>query len=267
MASLNPNVFEIPEIRTLVGQLSLTNLYQVNFSGFAGVNGSRALINHLQNTTFRDVEDKIIVNDFLTRDLGLLCSDASLPSSSYATAEVKDNFMGITQEFAHTRIYTDADFTFYIDKDYAILRAFEGWMDYISGGSEEPQSFKPGYYRRFVYPDDYKINALTITKFERNYKSEDSLILVYTFVNAFPKTLTPVSVSYGPADLLKVTVTFNYDRYLVERKFVSQDVELLQRQYERQLSRFTGGGTLIGNGTADEARKINQNLADQLNIA
>jgi hypothetical protein len=56
---------------------------------------------------------------------------------------------------------------------------------------------------------------MTITKFERDYDRE----LTYTFVNAFPKGLTSIPVSYGPADLLKVTVTFNYDRYVVSRGF------------------------------------------------
>ena len=53
---------------------------------------------------------------FLAERGGILCSDASLPTSSYATAEVKDNFMGIPQQFAHTRIYTDIDFTFMLMK-------------------------------------------------------------------------------------------------------------------------------------------------------
>ena len=34
---------------------------------------------------------------------------------SLATGEVRDNFMGIPQEFAHTRLYADVDFTFYVD--------------------------------------------------------------------------------------------------------------------------------------------------------
>ena len=40
--------------------------------------------------------------------------------------------MGISQEFAHTRLYTDFDFTFYVDNDYNNLRFFEGWIDFIS---------------------------------------------------------------------------------------------------------------------------------------
>ena len=60
--------------------------------------------------------------DFMQNKGNLLCSEASLPGTSLATAEVKDNFMGIPQEFAHTRLYTDIDFTFLIDYDYTILK-------------------------------------------------------------------------------------------------------------------------------------------------
>ena len=54
-------------------------------------------------------------------------------------------------------------------------------------------------------------------KILRNFKKK----LVYNFVNGFPKGLTAVPVSYGPADLLKVTVTFNFDRYVVSREVIS----------------------------------------------
>lgn len=259
MATPNPIIFGGSDIKNLFGKLALTNYYQVDFSGLAANTGSQNLLKHLKETTFRSESDKIIVNDFITRDVGLLCVDASLPSSSYATAEVKDNFMGITQEFAHTRLYTDADFTFYVDNNYFLLRFFEGWMDFVAGGNSrdlgEPAAgtvTDTNIYRRFNYPDDYKINSLTITKFERNYKIQDSNTLVYTFINAFPKTLTPVSVSYGPADLLKVTVSFNYDRYIVQRKSVSADLELLQEQFLRQL------GQVSGEGTVEELNRINR---------
>ena len=115
------------QTKDLVGRLALTNNYQVNFSGF-----NTQIKNHLTKYVFAG--DSGLVNDWITRKVGLLCADASLPSSSFATAEVKDNFMGVTQDFAHTRLYTDVDFTFYVDADYTMLRFFEGWMDYISGG-------------------------------------------------------------------------------------------------------------------------------------
>ena len=141
------------EVKEKLGKLSLTNQYQVNFSSL--------------NKTISDYLQKLGIDNaknFLSRDLGLLCSDASLPASAFATGEVKDNFMGIPQEFAHTRLYTDIDFTFYVDEDYTSLNIFEGWMDYISDGADIDPETK-NFYRRFRYPDDYKVNTMTITKF------------------------------------------------------------------------------------------------------
>ena len=151
--------------------------------------------------------------NFLSRKTGLLCSEASLPTSSLATGEVRDNFMGVPQEFAHTRLYTDIDFTFYIDSNYLNLRIFEAWMDYIAGGSEINE-LSENYYRRMNYPDNYKVQTMFISKFERDFNSQ----IDYQFINAFPKLVTAIPVSYGAADLLKVTVSFTYDRYIVNPK-------------------------------------------------
>ena len=192
------------DVKEKLGKLSITNQYQVHFSIL-----KKTITDYLESIGLDNAKE------FLSRDAGLLCSDASLPASAFATGEGKDNFMGIPQEFAHTRLYTDIDFTFYIDQDYTMLRIFEGWMDYIASGADN-DGIGPGqrgFYRRFKYPNDYKCDTMSITKFEKNLRRT----LLYEFVNAFPKSITPIPVTYGTADLLKVTVSFNYDRYVVTR--------------------------------------------------
>ena len=192
------------DVKEKLGKLSLTNQYQVNFSSL-----KKTITDYLESLGIDNAKE------FLSRDAGLLCSDASLPASAFATAEVKDNFMGIPQEFAHTRLYTDIDFTFYVDEDYTMLKIFEGWMDYISSGADADgiQPGQRGFYRRLRYPNDYKCDTMSITKFEKNL----GRTLLYEFVNAFPKSLTSMPVNYGAADILKVTVSFNYDRYVMTR--------------------------------------------------
>ena len=192
------------DVKEKLGKLSITNQYQVNFSSL-----KKTITDYLEIIGLDNAKE------FLSRDAGILCSEASLPASAFATGEVKDNFMGIPQEFAHTRLYTDIDFTFYVDQDYTLLRIFEGWMDYIASGADT-DGIGPGqrgFYRRFKYPNDYKCDTMSITKFEKNL----GRTLLYEFVNAFPKSITPIPVTYGAADLLKVTVSFNYDRYVVTR--------------------------------------------------
>ena len=190
------------EAKEIFGNLSQTNHYQVSFSGL-----NRPITNHIRSKF--GIFD---VDRFMGTKGGIMCSDASLPSSSLATGEVRNDFIGVPQEFAHTRLYTDIDFTFYIDNDYKILRIFEGWIDYISSGSSrEIDELSDNYYRRMRYPDSYKVQSMFISKFEKDYKQQ----LDYQFVNAFPKLMTAIPVSYGGADILKVSVSFNYDRYIV----------------------------------------------------
>ena len=186
----------------LMGPLAQTNHFLVTLSSL-----TPEVEAYIQN--YSDASD---FRRFLAERGGILCNDESLPTTSYATAEVKDNFMGIPQQYAHTRIYTDIDFTFYVDENYTLLKIFEGWMEYISSGSNRlMEQQTKSYYRRMRYPDSYKCNTLYINKFEKNFKRT----MRYQFINAFPKSMSSVPVSYGPADILKVTVSFNYDRYIV----------------------------------------------------
>ena len=193
-----------------LSKVSLNNQYQVNISGITA-----ELKRYLRQ--YYDMPD----NYSNGSSVGIMCSDATLPTSSFATAEVKDNYQGINQEFAHTRMYIASDFTFYVDENYNTLKFFEGWMDYISGDDNFmgiDRSDDQNYYRRFNYPMNrdnkigYKSGVLSISKFEKSFDSS----LNYQFINAFPKGMTSIPVAYGGADLLKVTVQFAYDRYIVQ---------------------------------------------------
>ena len=196
------------KVKTLFGNLATTNYYQLQISEFP-----LSVDEDTDRTIQKFFSDAQVNKDFYTRDLNLLCSDAVIPASAFATSEVKDNFMGLTEEFAHSRIYTDIEMTFYADKNYKVNRFFEAWMDYSSNGSGvSMSSFDPGYYRRMNYPGSYKHKqGVTIVKFEKDAQS----LLRYKLRNAFVKSITSTPVSYGQGEIMKVSVTFNYDYYSV----------------------------------------------------
>ena len=202
MAETTIKPYNLSIAKAIIGPLAQNNHFLVTYSSL-----TPAVESYL--TTYTRITN---IKNFLSRNLGILCSDASLPTSTLATAEVKDNFMGVPQQFAHTRFYTDISYSFYIDEDYTLLKVFEGWMEYISSGANDnvDQDHR-AYYRRMKYPDSYKCNTMYINKFEKNYKRT----LRYRFVNVFPKSINAIPVQYGSADILKVTVNFNYDRYIV----------------------------------------------------
>ena len=202
MAETTIKPYNLSIAKAIIGPLAQNNHFLVTFSSL-----TPTVESYLSKYTgIRSVKN------FLSRNLGILCSDASLPTSTLATAEVKDNFMGVPQQFAHTRFYTDISYSFYIDEDYTLLKIFEGWMEYISSGANaDVDQDHRAYYRRMKYPDSYKCNTMYINKFVKNYKRT----LRYRFVNVFPKSINAIPVQYGTADILKVSVNFNYDRYIV----------------------------------------------------
>ena len=202
MAETTIKPFNLSVAKNIIGPLAQTNHFLVTFSSL-----TPAVESYLADYT--GIKN---IKSFLSRNVGILCNEAVIPTSTLATAEVKDNFMGVPQQFAHTRFYTDFSYSFYCDEDYTLLRIFEGWMEYItSGANDDVEQNHRAYYRRMRYPDSYKCNTMYINKFEKNYKRT----LRYKFVNAFPRAIDPVPVSYGAADIMKVTVNFNYDRYIV----------------------------------------------------
>jgi hypothetical protein len=241
----------------LLGNLARTNLYQVTIDGGWGELPSQ------YGQTFLPYD----ITDFSSGfkgQLALLCSEATLPASSYATAEVKDNFMGVPQEFAHTRINTDIDFTFYIDRDYKVLMFFEAWMDYISGGNNPNLKNQDGtpnpepsltiesgnYYRRFKYPRQYKTSQFYIKKFEKDWQTSSATNISYQLINAFPKSIASIPIAYGEAEIMKVTVTMNYDRYIPRREYASVIYD--QQQFQQSIDPGITQGNIPGTTTVGQ---------------
>jgi len=155
-------------------------------------------------------------SQFIASDMGLLAFNASLPGSSLATVE-SNNFHGVVENFAHTKIYTPLSISFYTDDQYKSLKFLEHWMEYAVGGNNlNSQLYGSRVYSyRMNYPNDplsgYKSDQVKIYKFEPNIKS----IMEYSFIGLYPKAVNSVNVAYGPnANVTRVTASFQYDRFI-----------------------------------------------------
>ena len=156
--------------------------------------------------------------------LNIRCTNASLPGSNLATLELNNTYHGVTQRHAYRRVYDDRiDLEFLVDADdYLPIRFFEKWIDSImlqtqeGEGNESPIS--QSYNYRASYSDDYVCpSGLKIVKFERTGKdgAYTGSALEYTFVNAYPFTISSMPISYDSSSLLKCTVSFSYLRYVI----------------------------------------------------
>ena len=149
--------------------------------------------------------------------LQLFCSEATLPGSSMATANLDNDFTGVSEKYAHRRVFDETiDLTFYCDaKEYLPIRFFESWMSYMTNDTNDRHSGE--FHYRMKFPAKYK-GGLEITKFEKNLFSQDPVRgrtrpLTYTFIDAFPRAISSMPVTYDASDLLKCTVSFSYTRY------------------------------------------------------
>ena len=193
----DPRRIQTESVRKLFQEVATTSHYEVFFQSLPA-----KLIKFIKD---RDDE---VDNKFIFRDLGLLCKTATLPGTSFATAQVSGHAMGIVQKYAHTRIYPDFTMTFIVDDKYRVVRFFELWQEFISSGGQENPT-RRAYYHRMEYPVDYKCETLRIQKFDKDHDHD----VEYTYINAFPRSLAPVTVSYDRSRLLELSVTFTYDRH------------------------------------------------------
>ena len=199
-----PRPRRISDFKPTLTNLAQTSHYEVRFGRAVG-----GLGNYLRK---RGVDKR-----FIAGEMGLLCNQASLPGSSLATANITGAYTGITEKFAHSRIYVPITLNFYVDDDYKVIKFLEHWMEYTAGGTHAPggrigpiTQSKSNYYVRMQYPDDYRMEETKIMKFERDYSNN----LEYTFFNLFPQNLGAIQVGYDASKILTASCTFEYTRYV-----------------------------------------------------
>ena len=254
-----PSIRRISDFKPLFTNLAQTSHYEVRFGGVGPLGGP------LMAYLFR----KGISQRFIAEDAGLLCFNASLPTTSLATANISGNFMGVTEKFAHTRQYSQIGLEFYVDKNYNALKFMESWMEFIASGSNNPvgSSLAPigqnrkDYISRMQYPEYYKSDRTTIIKFDRDYNKE----IEYTFIGLFPSAMSSIPVSYNSSEILKMSVTFEYDRYIAGRslainEFRGDNNNNQASQSPNPLKTVFNGNALESPISADAAFQVSRDL-------
>ena len=225
MGNIRPRPYKTSELKTRITHLAQTSVYQLKIQPPTGLFS-------LLRETGRDLD-----YNRAGENIELLCDSAVLPGSSFATHEPTNDYAGVTERMAYRRMYDGTlDLSFMVDRNYNVIEMLDGWLDFISGvgitGSR--QSYKSRHVNyRMTYPEQYR-TELYLTKFEKDVSYPDQFAttvarstterpkqLLYTFVGAFPSSVTSTPVSYGPSDVLRVNVSFSYMRYVRERNNVN----------------------------------------------
>ena len=223
MGNVRPRPYKTSELKSRITNLAQTSVYQLKIQPPAGLFS-------LLKEVGRDLD-----YNRAGENLELLCDSAVLPGSSFATHEPTNDYAGVTEKMAYRRMYDGTlDLSFMVDRNYNVIEMLDGWLDFISGvgitGSRSAYKSRHVNYR-MTYPEQYR-TELYLTKFEKDVSYPDDFgdviegildppkQLLYTFVGAFPSSVTSTPVSYGPSDVLRINVSFSYMRYVRERKNV-----------------------------------------------
>ena len=192
--------------------------------------------------------------------LALFCSEAVLPGSQLATQSIDGLRQGVTQHFATYRRYPDINLTFYSQKDYYTNEVFNAWMEFISPtfnnnfNRADTFTHENPTYKRLRYPNTYKCD-IDITAFSSDLLSPSNRLrktttaenrepnfIEYKLKNAFPTNIVAAPLQYGPANLIKTTITFKYDYFFIDRGSRKTDAqEKLTRKFRNlQVIPFQG---------------------------
>jgi len=196
-----PKYYPINTIRSRFQTVALDNKYQVFIEPNLNVYNAASAAG--------------ITRRFVDEDLGLYVSDAVLPGSSFADVEVSGDRQGITERMPFKRIYDDITLTFMVDREYKVIKFFESWMQLINPLHGDTDGKANNQVMTLRYPKDYKC-GISIAKFNKDYFKRGVGFVYYCMVRSWPLSVAPVPVNYDSGSVLKLNVTFRYERYIME---------------------------------------------------
>jgi len=217
--------YSIEGVKNIFSKVSLTPDFKVTFD----FPHQSKFKNHLTSCGLLSVVDGF---SFLEK-LELLCYSTSLPGSSFENFAVTGDHQGQREFFPMFRRYGDQiTLSFYVDKDHKVIRFFEEWMNFINpmfsstglikssaAGQNSTSATVTNNFSKIRYPKDYRLNFM-ITKFNRDVGNSlfGDTYLSYEFVEAYPTLISPMQVSYGRSDILKLNVSMVYKRYITRNR-------------------------------------------------
>lgn len=183
--------------------------------------------------------------------LNFLCDELFTPGVNYSYGTSKGLYNGNDVKYAYGKTYSDISMSFSLDRNSYPKKFFDTWMRVIADTDNGAQD-NINSPILLNYPDDYCADII-IVKLERDttrignvnidpltnvalsaIPGVNSLLVglggvlslatsngkilssIYHVKRAFPSSITPIQLSNGMSNLLKINVTFTYQRWWVK---------------------------------------------------
>ena len=141
-------------------------------------------------------------------DLTLRAEAVGLPGRTVQAITYRD--YGAPREIGYSTLYTPVSITFLLSEDLRERAIFTNWQDTIVGDHRtanyaDGKSFNARYY------SSYTGSTIEIVKYDQTGKEQ----LKTKLVEAYPRTINEMSMSYGSDEVMRLNVSFQY-RYFTE---------------------------------------------------
>ena len=104
------------------------------------------------------------------------------------------------------------------------MKFFESWVQLINPLHGQVDGKANNQIMTLRYPKDYKC-TMSVAKFNKDYfqntyangmPNDNAGFLYYCFIRAWPLSISSTPVNYDSGTILKLNVTFRYERYVME---------------------------------------------------
>lgn len=138
-----------------------------------------------------------LIND--PRDISILCQSVEMPGRNISTFDHGD--VNQVNKFPYTFIDDDITFTFLLTNDYYMRQMFDNWMS----GIFDTDSYRVGYKK------DYSVDVVI-----QQLNQKEIPVYGVRLEKAFPITMNSIELNQDSQNVLQMSVTFAYNKFVPE---------------------------------------------------
>ncbi len=150
------------------------------------------------------------------RDMNFFCDSTFFPGRNMATVEYRAG--SVSEPFIHSNNFAETiTLTFNLTNDMFIKRLFDEWQDYIMPLTNKERKVRTNIMR---YPNSYR-GKFDLVKLDSELKANSFGAVNnegYTvqILDAFPKQVDAMNVSFASQEALKLTVQMAFSRWIMK---------------------------------------------------
>lgn len=142
-------------------------------------------------------DNRKLVSEF--NKLHVLCEATQLPGVQLQTMNHEE--FGETREVPYQRAFDNVSLTFILDRKMIVKNFFDQWLEYVV----DPVTRTHGFYDKYIGNIIIEMqDASTDSKTMYSVRLED----------CYPKSISPIDLSYESKGFAKLTVSMNYRNYV-----------------------------------------------------